>query len=406
LLSFCNETASFFKYSRLCVLHGPALAFLPPLLAYKALHSSYCPFTEDDTVDPEIWNGRLLEVSGSLFIACISFLVIGGTGLAGAVSKLIGPITIVPLMILLTASIVPTIESKLSLHWISLVMLACVVTTAVYLEHLQVPIPYYSFNKKRVITTKVRLFGQFPYLMSILFVWFVCYLLTITGAEPVDGQARTDKNITLMVLRESPWFQVPYPGRFGMPRFNTGLCLGFVASCLSSVIENIGSYTLLARVSQQRSPPKNAVNRAIITEGLGSMMAAGMGVCTAVTTYAENIALIHITRVASRTVMQVSGILLIVFGLFTKVAALLASIPDALIGGVLTMGVSMIAGVAMSNLQLIDLKLTRNLSIIGLSLIIGLVLPLHIEKSPLNTVFLAMEIDEKVEEVVVCRRVL
>ncbi|VDM53120.1 unnamed protein product [Angiostrongylus costaricensis] len=83
--------------------------------------------------------------------------------------------------------------------------------------------------------------------------------------------------------------------------------------------------------------------------------------------------------------MQVSGILLIAFGSFTKVAALLASIPDALIGGVLTMGVSMIAGVAMSNLQLIDLKLTRNLSIIGLSLITGLVLPLHIEKSPLNT---------------------
>ncbi|VDM55478.1 unnamed protein product [Angiostrongylus costaricensis] len=236
---------------RLCVLHGPALAFLPPLLAYKA----DCLFTEDDTV------------SGSLFIACISFLVIGGTGLAGVVAKLIGPITIVPLMILLTASIVPTIESKLSLHWISLVMLACVVTMAVYLEHLQVPIPYYSFNKKRVITAKIRLFGQFPYLMSILFVWFICYLLTITGAEPVDGQARTDRNITLMVLRESPWFQVPYPGKFGMPRFNTGLCLGFVASCLSSVIENIGSYTLLARVSRQRSPPKNTVNRAIMTEG-------------------------------------------------------------------------------------------------------------------------------------------
>lgn len=56
-------------------------------------------------------------------------------------------------------------------------------------------------------------------------------------------------------------------GQFGMPRWSMGLCLGYVASCLSSVIENIGSYDLLARVSQQRSPPKNAVNRAIMIEG-------------------------------------------------------------------------------------------------------------------------------------------
>ncbi|KJH42358.1 putative permease [Dictyocaulus viviparus] len=378
---------------RLCVLHGPALAFLPPLLAYKALRSSECPFTEDDTVATEIWQSRIQEISGSLFIACISFLVIGGTGLAGVVSKLIGPITIVPLMILLTTSIVPTIEVKLSLHWISLVyvfplqvrMLASIIAMAVYLEHVIISIPYYSFNKKRFITTKTRLFGQFPYLMSILFVWFICYLLTITGAEPVGGQARTDKNLTMAVLRKSPWFQIPYPGQFGMPSWNIGLCFGFVASCMSSVIENIGSYDLLARVSQQRSPPNNAVNRAIMIEGFGSMLAAAMGVCTGVTTFAENIALIHITKVASRITMQIAGVLLVIFGSFTKIAALLASIPDALIGGVLTMGISMIAGVAMSNLKLIDLKLTRNLSIIGLSLIIGLVVPLHLERSPIRS---------------------
>ncbi|KAL6739636.1 hypothetical protein Aduo_013068 [Ancylostoma duodenale] len=370
---------------RLCVLHGPAMAFLPPLLAYKALRASECTFTEQDTVSADIWQGRLQEISGSLLVACISFFVIGGTGLAGALAKLIGPMTIVPLMILLTTSIVPTIESKLSLHWISLVMLVCIVAMAVYMEHLRVPIPYYSFKKKRVFTTKIRLFGQFPYLLSILLVWFICYLMTITGVEPVGGQARTDKNVTMMVLRESPWFQVPFPGQFGMPRWSIGLCMGYVASCISSVIENIGSYDLLARVSQHRAPPKNAVNRAIMVEGLGSMLAAVMGVSTGVTTYAENIALIHITRVASRTTMQIAGVLLILLGLFTKMAALLASIPDALVGGVLTMGISMIAGVAMSNLQLIDLKLTRNLSILGLSLMIGLIVPLHLERSPFRS---------------------
>ncbi|KAK5975825.1 hypothetical protein GCK32_019339, partial [Trichostrongylus colubriformis] len=137
-----------------------AIAFLPPLLAYKATQE--CSYTESDHVDAELWQGRLQEISGSLFIACISFLLIGGTGLAGALAKLIGPMTIVPLMILLTTSIVPTIEVKLSLHWISLVMLVSIVAMAVYLEDVRLPVPYYSFNKSRVITTRIRLFGQFP----------------------------------------------------------------------------------------------------------------------------------------------------------------------------------------------------------------------------------------------------
>uniref|UniRef100_A0A0N4X9P8 SLC41A1 n=1 Tax=Haemonchus placei TaxID=6290 RepID=A0A0N4X9P8_HAEPC len=34
---------------------------------------------------------------------------------------------------------------------------------------------------------------------------------------------------------------------------------------------------------------------------------------------------------------------------------------------------------------LVDLKLTRNLSILGLSMMAGLVLPLHLERSPFNS---------------------
>lgn len=49
--------------------------------------------------------------------------------------------------------------------------------------------------------------------------------------------------------------------------------------------------------------------------------------------------------------MEVAGLILLFLGLFTKCAALLASIPEALVGGMLTMGVAMIAGVSLSNLQ-------------------------------------------------------
>lgn len=53
--------------------------------------------------------------------------------------------------------------------------------------------------------------------------------------------------------------------------------------------------------------------------------------------------------------MQVAGLLLILAGVFTKCAAVLASIPDAVVGGVLAMGLAMITGVAISNLQVEEL---------------------------------------------------
>ena len=54
---------------------------------------------------------------------------------------------------------------------------------------------------------------------------------------------------------------------FGLPGFNCGLFLGYLASCFAAVVENLGNYSLLARVTMQRPPPKDAVNRGIIAEG-------------------------------------------------------------------------------------------------------------------------------------------
>lgn len=96
--------------------------------------------------------------------------------------------------------------------------------------------------------------------------------------------------------------------------------------------------------------------------------------------------------------MQMAGVLLLLMGLFTKFAAVLATIPEAIIGGILAMGMTMIAGVALSNLhvgssldrdsasfQSVDLRLSRNLSIMGLSVLAGMTIPQHFELHPIKT---------------------
>ncbi|KAK6748106.1 hypothetical protein RB195_000995 [Necator americanus] len=437
---------------RLCILHGPSFSFLPPLFAFAAMPQNRCLANSSTYVPESEWMPKILTIQGSLLISLLTFIIMGGSGLVGVFAKLVGPITVTPLLLMLTLGVIPTLHEKMSLHWISVVVFCILIAMGTFLENVCVPFPYYSFAKRSVRIARVRIFGQFPYLISITVAWLICFLLTITDLEPEEGEARTDKNSTVVVLQQSPYFQIPYPGseeggnaetlavnkdqywmhilleipstrrlwksssddnqrnrisdkkvaaqldiampiaeskfysgQFGFPQFSLGLALGFVASCIACLMESIGDYQTCARISHQRHPPSSSVNRAIIFEGIGSILAAVMGLGTGVTTYAENIALMHITRVVSRSTMQVAGVLLILVGIFTKCAALLASIPDAVVGGVLAMGMTMITGVAINNLQNVDLRLSRNVTIMGTAILLGAVIPYHFERNRIHT---------------------
>uniref|UniRef100_A0A1I7XGA7 Permease n=1 Tax=Heterorhabditis bacteriophora TaxID=37862 RepID=A0A1I7XGA7_HETBA len=158
-------------------------------------------------------------------------------------------------------------------------------------------------------------------------------------------------------ISNSAWFAVPYPvfrifkGKFGTPRFETGLFFAYLLSAMTSVFESVGDYHAAARVSNERAPPSHAINRGILAEGMGSFLSGLLGPGVGMTTHTENIGVIGVTRVASRWTMVVAGLLLIVLGVCTKVGAILSTIPEPLVGGILASSMAMVVGVAVSNLQ-------------------------------------------------------
>ncbi|CAB05274.2 Solute carrier family 23 member 2 [Caenorhabditis elegans] len=364
---------------RLAILHGPSFAFFP------ALHTFGDVYPCNSDTDTTQWKEKLQMISGSLFVAVLIMPFLGITGMVGRIAKHIGPITIVPMLMLLCIGTVQDIEQKVSHHWISIVEILLLIIFVVLLEEFEVPMPAFSMEKKAFYTAKMKIFSQFPYLLGIMIAWFVCWILTITDLEPYGCSARTDRNESLFVLENTPWIQIQYPLQYGLPKLSAPLIIAFSASMLAATIESIGNYGICARICQQGSPPSSSMNRAFVVEGFGSMLAALMGVGTGVTTYSENIAIMQVTKVTSRITMQCAGVILILMGIFSKFAAFLAMIPEAIIGGVLTAGMSMICGVAFSNLQSVDLRLSRNLTIIGLSIILGCTIPAHFEKSPLHS---------------------
>ncbi|EGT33905.1 hypothetical protein CAEBREN_29885 [Caenorhabditis brenneri] len=370
---------------RLSILHGPSFAFLP------ALHTFQATFPCDADTIISNWEEKMQMISGSCLIAVLIMPLLGFTGLIGVISKYIGPVTIVPIMSLLTIGTVPDIEEKMGMHWISIVEFLILVAFVVFLGQTAVPIPVFSFKEKKIKFTRQKIFSQFPvifplpYLLGIIFAWIICLILTVTNAEPYGGAARTDNNASLTVFKETPFVHVPLPLFFGAPKFNAALICGFMASCFAAMIESIGDYNLCAKISKQSPPPPSNTNRAFVVEGVGCILAALWGVGTGITCYAENIAIMSVTKVTSRITMQMAGVLLILAGVISKFAAFLSMIPEPIIGGLLAMGVCLINGVSLSNLQTVDMKISRNLTIIGIAIVMAITTASHFEKTSLNT---------------------
>ena len=72
---------------------------------------------------------------------------------------------------------------------------------------------------------------------------------------------------------------------------------------------------------------------------------------------------------------QVAGVILLLSGVIGKFGAVLTLIPDPIIGGTLTVVFGMVGAVGISVLQFMDMSSTRNLTILAISMILGLMIP-------------------------------
>ncbi|RWS20326.1 solute carrier family 23 member 1-like protein, partial [Leptotrombidium deliense] len=151
---------------------------------------------------------------------------------------------------------------------------------------------------------------------------------------------------------------------------------------LCSAIESVGDYYACARLCEAPPPPKHAVNRGLCFEGLGCLISAIWGTGCGLTSYSENVGAIGITKVGSRRVVQVAGLIMIVLSLFSKFTATFATIPVPIVGGVFVVMFGIITAVGLSPLQFIDLNSSRNLFIIGFSIFTGICIPKWIAANP------------------------
>ncbi|KAJ4441305.1 hypothetical protein ANN_11159, partial [Periplaneta americana] len=168
-------------------------------------------------------------------------------------------------------------------------------------------------------------------LLTIIIMWGVCALLTLSGNLPVGHPARTD--VKLRIIEDSPWFRFPYPGQWGVPTVTAAGVLGMLAGVLACTVESISYYPTTARMCGAPPPPVHAINRGIAIEGIGTILAGLWGSGNGTNTFGENVGAIGVTKIGSRRVIQYAAVLMIIQGLISKFGAAFIIIPQPVVGG-------------------------------------------------------------------------
>ncbi|XP_062569270.1 solute carrier family 23 member 1-like isoform X2 [Saccostrea cucullata] len=387
---------------RLPLYQGATPDYVAPLVAMAAIDKDRCnmtstffnatsnttvtvPVNEDDVI---IYHIQTLQ--GSLMLAGLIHFIVGATGLVGILLRFIGPVTIVPTILLIGIYMVTSVTKFAQVHWgIASLTCAIAIVLSLYLSKYNMPIPVWT-RKKSCHVIKYPLHQVFAILIAILIGWVVSIIMTESGvfdsATSVKDRlfyARTDARI--YVITNAKWFQFPYPGQFGVIRFSISAFVGFFIATIVSILDSIGDYYACATTCRVPPPPSHAVNRGIAVEGLCTALSGAVGCGHGTTTYGGNIGAISLTKVASRHVFVCLSLVYILFGIIGKFSAVFITIPHPVLGGALIIMFGMFNGVVLSNLQSVDLSSTRNSAIIGTSLLVGLMMPHWIERYP-NTV--------------------
>ena len=154
------------------------------------------------------------------------------------------------------------------------------------------------------------------------------------------------------------------------PKFVPGAIVSVLVIFLVSATETIGDTSALAATGLNREATENELSGSIAADGFVSAVSGVFG-CLPITSFSQNVGLVSMTKVVNRFAIFTGCGIMVLAGLFPAFGALLATLPDAVLGGCTLM---MFGNIVLSGLQMVAKCgfSQRNITIVALSLSIGL----------------------------------
>lgn len=314
---------------------GSSFAFIAPILSAQAIGGT---------------EGAMI---GSFFAGIIYGIVALIIKAAGTnwITKLLPPIVVGPVIMVIGLSLATT-----------------AVDNAMYLPGTD------EYSLVHIITAGITL--GVAVIATMYFKGFLNLIPILLGLIAGYAFALTQGLIDLSPIREANWFAVPeliIPFYTYDPSLNWAIIAIMAPVALVTLAEHTGQLMVLSKISGKNFLQKPGMHRTVMGDGVATIIAASIG-GPPNTTYGENVGVIAITRVFSVFVIAGAAVLAITFSFIGKVAALISSIPEAVMGGISIMlfGIIASAGIRMLVDNKLDMGEKRNMVIASIILVVGI----------------------------------
>ncbi|XP_054809859.1 nucleobase-ascorbate transporter 11 isoform X1 [Prosopis cineraria] len=375
--------------TRLPLVQGSSFVYLAPALVIINAQE-YRNLTEHK------FRHIMRELQGAIIVGSIFQCILGFSGLMSLLLRIINPIVVAPTVAAVGLAFFsygfPQAGTCME---ISIPLIALVLIFTLYLRGISI------FGR--------HLFRIYAVPLSVAIIWIYASFLTAGGAYNYKGCSPNIPSSNILsdacrrhaytmkycrtdvsnALSTAAWVRFPYPLQWGIPIFHFRTSIIMIIVSLVASVDSVGTYHTASLRVNSRAPTPGVVSRGIAVEGFCSILAGIWGSGTGSTTLTENMHTIDITKVANRKVLELGAALLILFSFLGKVGALLASIPLALAASVLCFMWALTAALGLSTLQYGQSSSFRNITIVGVSLFLGLSVPAYFQQyQPANALIL------------------
>ena len=259
----------------------------------------------------------------------------------GFISHLFPPVVVGPVIMLIGLSLAGTGVQMASSNWaLALVALTTTILVSMFGKGLLRLIPIFA----GIVV---------GYLTAVVFDDLV--IADLVNFEPV---------------KDAAWFALP---NFVRPELCWEAIIFMIPVAIAPVIEHIGDVYAINEVTGKDFVKDPGLHRTMLGDGLACVAASFIG-GPPVTTYSEVTGAISLTKIADPGVIRIAAIFGILFSVIGKMSALLKTIPEAVLGGIMLLLFGTIAAVGVNSLvkNRVDLGNTRNLVIVSIVLILGI----------------------------------
>ena len=294
-----------------------------------------------------------IVVAGLLYV--ILALVIKVVGVH-KVMRYLPPVVTGPIIILIGLNLAPSAVSNASTcWWLALVAMAIIVVANIW-----------GKGMIKII----------PILLGVVGAYVVALIANAMGATALDAAGNV---IPLMdfsgVQSSAPIGLQPFLSNFSgsVAKFDVSAILVMAPIAIASMMEHIGDMSAISATVGENFIEDPGLHRTLIGDGIATALAGLFG-GPANTTYGENTGVLVLSRVHDPRVIRLAAIYALVLSFSPAFAALVSSIPDAIIGGVSFILYGMISAIGVRNVveNQVDFTNSRNLIIAAVILVCGL----------------------------------